>query len=224
MGYPGGKGLAGLYQKIIALIPPHETYIETHLGSGAIFRNKKLAKCNIGVDIDPDVLHSFKFNDNLIKKEMDAVDFLKSFQFNGTEFVYSDPPYIKDIRKNNRNIYRYEYSIEDHKELLNAIKILQCNVMISGYWSELYAEELSHWHSVQIKARTRSGEEAIEWIWMNYECPMELHDYRYTGINFRERERIKRKTQRWLNRLNTLPPLERQAIIHAISIQSSQSF
>ncbi len=38
-----------------------------------------------------------------------------------------------------------------------------------------------------------------------------LHDYRYLGEDFRERERIKRKKQRWVNRLQTMPVLERQA-------------
>ena len=36
MTYPGGKGGNGFYQKIINLIPPHDVYIETHLGGGAI--------------------------------------------------------------------------------------------------------------------------------------------------------------------------------------------
>lgn len=36
MRYPGGKGGAGVYQTIINNIPPHDTYIETHLGGGNI--------------------------------------------------------------------------------------------------------------------------------------------------------------------------------------------
>lgn len=51
MGYPGGKGR--LWQDIVALMPPHDTYIETHLGGGAVIRNKRPARVNIGVDIDP---------------------------------------------------------------------------------------------------------------------------------------------------------------------------
>ena len=51
MNYPGGKGL--LYQKFINLMPLHEVYIETHLGGGAIMRNKRPARRNIGIDIDP---------------------------------------------------------------------------------------------------------------------------------------------------------------------------
>ncbi|GAB7269522.1 hypothetical protein DZS_09150 [Dickeya ananatis] len=32
MGYLGSKGASGAYQKIIAAMPPHDTYIESHLG------------------------------------------------------------------------------------------------------------------------------------------------------------------------------------------------
>ncbi|MBS0352463.1 MAG: DNA adenine methylase, partial [Proteobacteria bacterium] len=48
MSYPGGKGKC--YQRLINLMPPHETYIETHLGSGAVLRNKRPAKTTIGID------------------------------------------------------------------------------------------------------------------------------------------------------------------------------
>ena len=32
MGYFGSKATSGLCQAIIAMMPPHDTYIETHLG------------------------------------------------------------------------------------------------------------------------------------------------------------------------------------------------
>ena len=41
MRYPGGKGKT--YHQIINLLPPHKTYIETHLGGGAVvIRNRLL--------------------------------------------------------------------------------------------------------------------------------------------------------------------------------------
>ena len=54
MEYPGGKGKT--YQQFINLMPPHETYIETHLGGGSIIRNKRLAMRNIGIEIDPETV------------------------------------------------------------------------------------------------------------------------------------------------------------------------
>ena len=51
---------------------------------------------------------------------------------------------------------------------------------------------------------------------MNYPEPFELHDYSYLGDNFRERERIKRKKDRWVLRLEQMPTLERFAILSII--------
>jgi site-specific DNA-adenine methylase len=42
--YPGGKGGAGVYQTIINNIPPHDTYIETHLGGGNILSASALLR------------------------------------------------------------------------------------------------------------------------------------------------------------------------------------
>jgi hypothetical protein len=63
---------------------------------------------------------------------------------------------------------------------------------------------------------TRGGRLATEWVWMNYPHPLHLHDYRFLGEGFRERERIKRKKQRWVNRLHSMPILERRALLAAI--------
>ena len=47
--YPGGKG--SVFQKIINLIPPHHTYIESHVGGGSVLDAKRPATLNIGVDL-----------------------------------------------------------------------------------------------------------------------------------------------------------------------------
>lgn len=56
MTYPGGKNGAGVYHRLINLMPPHDVYIEPFLGSGAIMRLKRPAELNIGVDRDPRAL------------------------------------------------------------------------------------------------------------------------------------------------------------------------
>ncbi|MCP4270600.1 MAG: hypothetical protein GY781_01355 [Gammaproteobacteria bacterium] len=57
---------------------------------------------------------------------------------------------------------------------------------------------------------------------MNYIAPVELHEYSYLGNNFRERERIKRKTQRWTAKLQSMPILERQALLSAMDMVREQ--
>jgi len=110
-------------------------------------------------------------------------------------------------------------SDDDHMRLLTIIVKLPCMVMISGYYSEMYAQALDGWRSITYPAQTRGGRTATEWLWMNFPEPKRLHDYSFLGDNYRERERIKRKAHRWVhgkNGLASLPTLERYAILHAI--------
>ncbi|MBW2252945.1 MAG: DNA adenine methylase [Deltaproteobacteria bacterium] len=217
MNYPGGKG--GVYQRLINLIPPHEVYIETHLGGGAIIRNKKPAKRNIGIEIDPNTIEMWRRASSKVDFELihdDAIDYLESHHFTGKELVYCDPPYLRKVRKKHYPIFRHEYTVEQHEKLLEVIKSLPCMVMISGYESSLYEESLKGWHSHSFQAACHHGT-ATEWIWMNYPPPVELHDYRYLGDNFRERERITKITKNWMARLKKKPVLERKALLSAMN-------
>ena len=60
MAYFGSKATSGLCQPLIAMMPPHDTYIETHLGGGAIMRRKPAALHNIGIDRDARALGEFE--------------------------------------------------------------------------------------------------------------------------------------------------------------------
>lgn len=202
--YPGGKG--HVYQKIINLIPPHRVYIETHAGGGAVLRNKRPARLNIAIDLDPDVIkfwsnHAINDGSRWQFVNGDAVTLLRAYDFQGDEFVYADPPYLMETRKQQRPLYRFEYTRADHIALLGLLAALPCKVMISGYWSQLYADALAGWPTVSFETRTRGGSWATEYLWMNYPPPTRLHDYRYLGDNYRQRERIKRKKQRWAAKL-----------------------
>ena len=198
-------------------MPPHDVYIESHLGGGAIMRYKKKAMRNIGIEIDSEAIrvlsskHQIDFE--LIHK--DAITFLKEYPFTGKELIYCDPPYLRETRKKHYSIYKYEYSVAQHIELLNVIKSIPCMVMISGYESSLYMEFLNNWHACSFQATTHHGM-ATEWIWMNYSPPVQLHDYRYLGDNFREREKIKNKVKRWVARYKVMSLLERQALLSSL--------
>ena len=72
----------------------------------------------------------------------DALAFLERLECRGDEFVYLDPPYLIETRRNGKRIYRHEMSFDDHVRLLVIIRELDCMVAISGYWSEMYADML----------------------------------------------------------------------------------
>lgn len=231
MAYPGGKNGAGVFQTIINLMPPHETYIEPFLGGGAILRLKKPAVLNVGIDVDAGIIASFRDGDrNAGFSDVgrfrflcaDALEFLRKYKFTGNELVYCDPPYLHETRVR-RDLYRFEMTDDQHRKLLGILHRLNCRVIVSGYYSLLYAKALADWNTATFQAVTRGGSLRTEWLWFNFERPVALHDYRYLGVNFRERERIKRKAVRWTRRIQTMPVLERRALLHALELASPGS-
>jgi len=58
--YFGSKATTALCQALIALMPPHSVYIETHLGGCAIMRRKPAALRSIGIDRNGCALSRFE--------------------------------------------------------------------------------------------------------------------------------------------------------------------
>ncbi len=231
--YPGGKNSGGAYQRIICQIPPHDLYIEPFLGSGAVMRMKRPARVNIGIDKDAGAVE--RFNGALAQSELAAsakvikvgcgISFLKSYRlrggWTGSEVIYCDPPYLPQTRRQSRRLYLHEMSYQEHVELLQTLLdissgFMGVKILISGYESELYEKAIGHWRKISWQAITRGGTLATECLWMNYQEPVELHDYSYLGENRTERQRIKRKIERWENKLAGMAVLERQALMAAI--------
>jgi DNA adenine methylase len=246
MQYAGGKNGAGVYQSIINLMPPHRVYIEPFLGSGAVLRMKRPAKVNIGVDLDARAVEALRLQlaspelasgamANLQESSPETsslqkllastkltvgsgVEFLRAYPFRGDELVYCDPPYPLSVRRSKRAIYAHEFGTEEeHAELLRLIVALPCMVMISGYRSDLYDRALAKWRRAEFHTTNRAGQRTLECVWMNFAEPLELHDYRYLGRGFRERERIKRRRERFKAKLLRMPELERHAILSAVA-------
>lgn len=223
--YPGGKNGAGVYQTIINQMPPHTVYIEPFLGSGAVLRMKKPAASSIAVDRDEDVTRSFLAeNGDWCRRQSctvicgDGIRFLQHRRnWTGRELVYCDPPYLMSTRRQHRPIYRCELEEQDHIELLGTLKTLPCFVIVSGYPSPLYADILADWRVVEFETMTRGGSKATELLWMNYPVPAALHDYRFLGTDFREREKLKRRARRLASKLEAMTPTERLALSAALA-------
>ena len=132
MGYFGSKATSGLCQPLIAMMPPHDTYIETHLGGGAIMRRKPAALHNIGIDRDARALGEFECDYRVELIHGCAHRFLSEYAFEGSELLYSDPPYLRHTRTS-KHRYRFDYEEADHVELLELLKGVPCQVMVSGY-------------------------------------------------------------------------------------------
>lgn len=217
--YRGNKYFPGAYQTIINNIPPHSTYVEPFVGSGAIVLLKKPADHTVVNDIDSGVTVKWncKRSNHFKIKNLSAVKLLSSvLQQNTDTFVYMDPPYIIDSRFSGKAIYKFEMTVSDHEELLSMILKAKCNCMISTYENELYTHMLQSWRSVRYRARVHKHT-ATEVLFCNFSEPTVLHDYRYLGSNCWDRQRIKRKIHRHVQRLMSLPAVERNAILYTLS-------
>lgn len=217
-GYLGAKSGSGVYQAIIAQMPPHDTYIETHLGTGAVMRAKPPAARSIGVELDPATIAAYPPPAGVELVQGDAAAFLRGFDVAGAGrvLVYADPPYVLATRTSAKR-YRFDYTDAQHRELLaelRAIAAAGAAVIVSGYPSELYAAELAAWRTFTFQAMTRGGPRT-EQLWMSFAAG-EVQHARYAGQNYTERQRIKRKAARWQAMYRALPPGERLAILAAI--------
>ena len=219
MRYPGGKGKC--FQHIINVLPKHTTYIETHLGGGAVLRNKAPAMESIAIDIDPEVITWWRKHHPTIATFIagNALTVLQSYPFTGSEVVYCDPPYLPSTRKRSR-VYANDLTEEDHVELLSIVKQLPCRVAISGYPSQLYEMELRHWSRLHFSAMGHDGIHT-ESLWTNYAIPDCLHDTRFLGVNFRQRQDVKRRMHRLQNRISRLSKQEQHALATWLSNELS---
>ncbi|MBW4203933.1 DNA adenine methylase [Enterobacter cloacae subsp. cloacae] len=227
MSYLGSKAASGVYQKIIAEMPPHDTYIETHLGGGAIMLRKPPARHNIGIDKDEEALTNFMEREgygqipNLQLVNCDAVDVLENFFLDppaagNRVLLYVDPPYLHETRTSNAR-YRCEYQVADHVRLLTCLKSLppEIQIILSGYPSQLYEDLLPGWRSKEFQAMTRGGVRT-EKIWMNYP-EGRAYSHAFAGKDYNDRHRIKRKVERWRAKYAALPAAERLAIMVALN-------
>lgn len=118
----------------------------------------------------------------------DWFDFLETYSgydFD-EEFVYLDPPYLPETRRNGE--YRYEMSREDHEKLIDYLLTHKRRVMLSGYDNELYQKLEKHgWKKIcweiacRAVGRTRGtgilgdgatlykNQRRLECIWINYD-------------------------------------------------------
>jgi len=209
MRYPGGKGKS--YQRIINMMPPHRVYIESHLGGGAVMRHKKPAEINIGIDIDPEPLRAFEeFPTNYKFICCDAVAAINSLALTPDTLIYADPPYLPQTRRASR-VYRHEYTSTEHASILKWLRDLPCMVMISGYPSELYDEMLADWVREEFLGTSHVGLRE-EVVWMNFEARL-LHDVRFLGDTYRDRDAGVRKRYRWKKRFQGLRKPYQQAVL-----------
>lgn len=93
---------------------------------------------------------------------------------------FVDPPYVyatRSLRNVTQGCYRHEMNDEQHLELLATLKGLQGMVVLSGYPSSLYENELAEWQMSTTGARISAGRGTAiktEVLWLNPACQQRL--------------------------------------------------
>lgn len=225
MSYPGSKTAAGVAEQIISQMPRHQVYVEAFAGQASILRRKLPARSSLAIDVD-------RQSCAWIRKTRDKPDgttvicddavrqiWELSEQADETWLLYCDPPYLASVRT--RRLYRHEFDTpEQHAALLEALLAWPGLALVSGYHSAQYNRTLRSWRKHSYTTSTRGGPRQ-EFLWMNFPAGLPLHDTRFVGDGFRERERIKRKRARWIHRLKTMPSAERQVIAEAFEVNKT---
>ncbi len=176
-------------------------------------RRKPAALRSIGIDLNGRALSRFECGYPVELVRGCCHEYLANFEFDGTELVYSDPPYLRSVRKSSRR-YRHDYEEADHDALLALLRALPCAVMVSGHPSAFYDERLDGWRSLSVQVMNQAGV-VTEKVWFNFE-PDRARWASFAGRNFTDRQRIKRKAASWGRRCRAMPSGERLAVLSAI--------
>lgn len=228
--YFGGKGQASTVRRIVNVMPPHDYYLEPFLGRGRILEAKRPAeRASFGWELDPRMAAAWNATarPGLIVGNSDGIDgagrtiatLIASGVAPERVLVYCDPPYLMETRRNAQRVYFREWTADDHAAFLWWVCSLGVRVIVSHLPCIQYATALDGWHTFTFTNKIRTGLQ-LEQLWMNYTPGTDLHDYRYIGSNFRERERFKRQFGILCKRFAALPPAARVAAINLLEARN----
>lgn len=227
--YLGRKGGSGVAQWIINKMPEHQVYFEPFFGCGVVAFSKRAAPiANIGYEISENLCkelsmleHNFQiYNEDCFFGSFWNIE--QHIEDGHKVLAYFDPPYLPETRNDyDRSQYENELSFVEHERLIKKLLYLHSNntglfLMISGYKSELYMSMLQGWHYFEFVTMSRGGKR-IESLWCNFNPDDFIkHDYNYVGSTFTDRQRIKRKADRWVNKFKKLSLDERTFILQKL--------
>lgn len=104
---------------------------------------------------------------NVTMENRDGIQIINEFGRFADNLLYVDPPYLAVTRSSSG--YAAEFARADqHMQLLAALKECKASVLLSGYPSELYEQELAGWHRTAIRgSRNVNNASTPETIWSN---------------------------------------------------------
>lgn len=116
----------------------------------------------------------------VVIENRDALEVIQRMDNPGTLY-FIDPPYVHSTRSaitsrsSGTHGYRHEMSDEQHHELASVLRDVQGMVVLSGYPSKLYDDELfSDWIRYERRAVADGARIRTEVVWLNAACASAL--------------------------------------------------
>ena len=197
--YPGNKDVSGVRHEITNVIPPCDILISGCAGSGGIVRNVLEVPIKIFNDIDPDITNAWAtIDDQILVSEIPIVQLLDCLEDLPLKIViYIDAPYPLSSRRSSQALYNYEMTDTDHALLCRYCTMSSHYIILSTYPNAIYADSLAAWYTKSFQSSTHVGS-ATEVIYFNFPEGIALQDYSCIGKGYSDRQRIKRKKEKWV--------------------------
>lgn len=198
---------------------PHQTFISGFAGSGGVEFKKRLAVVNIACELDLDVIETYwSWEHGYTVKNLPFLKWYRAQKFlQSPVMIYCDAPYRFKARSSGRAYYKYEMSDEQHEDFLTTMVRSPHHVAISHYKDSMYTAHLKGWRFIEWDVMSHTGKRK-EGLYMNYDEPKQLHQYDLLGDNFTRRQQLKRKKERFVKKLESLPPVERYALLAGLEV------
>ncbi|RXF72102.1 DNA adenine methylase [Hansschlegelia zhihuaiae] len=109
-----------------------------------------------------------------------------------SRLFYVDPPYLPETRAQGNpydfrwRMYRHELTRDDHAALLQQLGALAGMVVLSGYPSDLYDQQLGDWRRIERAAHADGARDRTEVLWINPTAAAALDRARGAGTLFAE--------------------------------------
>ncbi|GIW60114.1 MAG: DNA methyltransferase [Patescibacteria group bacterium] len=106
----------------------------------------------------------------------DAIEVIKYWDRPDSLF-YLDPPYVLSSRRDKKPAYQFEFSEDQHRQLVETLLAVRGKVVLSGYENEIYKQlEDNGWHKFKRaapltaarKTTVSSKAKKIETLWLNF--------------------------------------------------------
>jgi DNA adenine methylase len=98
-----------------------------------------------------------------------ALELIEAYGAHADALIYADPPYLAEVRAG-QNYGTEMASVNEHRELAEALRACTASVVLSGYDSPLYAELYPDWERYEIVTGNGQGgtyRRAVEVLWSN---------------------------------------------------------